>query len=102
MAWPPAGEIAFAMVRAMLRLPILAVVLAAPVLARGAEPVARVTTDGPDYCRELAQRLAPMPGARTEPARSLAEDGLRLCENGHPRSGVARLRRAIRAARVGN
>ncbi|CAH0225978.1 hypothetical protein ROS9278_02530 [Roseomonas sp. CECT 9278] len=88
------------MVCDMLRLPILALVVAAPVFATGAEPVARVTTDSPDYCRELAQRLAPMPGARTEPARSLAEDGLRLCENGNPRSGVARLRRAIRAARL--
>lgn len=86
----------------MGRLPILALVLAAPALATGAEPVARVTTDSPDYCRELALRLAPMPGARSEPARSLAEDGLRLCESGHPRSGVARLRRAIRAARLGD
>jgi hypothetical protein len=100
MAWPPVGEIASAMLRRMGRLPILALVLATPVFATGGEPVARVTTDSPDYCRELAQRLAPMPGARNEPARSLAEDGLRLCENGHPRSGVARLRRAIRAARL--
>ncbi len=46
------------------------------------------------------ERLAPLPGARKEPARSLAEDGLRLCETGHPRTGVARLRRAIRAARL--
>jgi len=89
------------MLRVMGRLPILALVLAAPALATGAEPVARVTTDSPDYCRELALRLAPMPGASSEPARTLAEDGMRLCENGHPRSGVARLRRAIRAARLG-
>jgi hypothetical protein len=84
----------------MVRLPLIALVLALPVVATGAEPVARVTTDSPDYCRELAQRLAPLPGADKEPARSLAEDGMRLCENGHPRSGVARLRRAIRAARL--
>lgn len=102
MGRPPGSEIGFAILRGMGRLPILALVLAAPALATGAEPVARVTTDSPDYCRELAQRLAPMPGARSEPARSLAEDGLRLCENGHPRSGVARLRRAIRAARLGS
>jgi len=102
MGRPPGSEIGFAILPGMGRLPILALVLAAPALATGAEPVARVTTDSPDYCRELAQRLAPMPGARSEPARSLAEDGLRLCENGHPRSGVARLRRAIRAARLGS
>lgn len=87
---------------AMLRLPILVLVVAAPAFATGAEPMARITTDSPDYCRELAQRLAPMPGARNEPARSLAQDGLRLCETGHPRSGVAKLRRAIRAARLGH
>ncbi|BDG70412.1 hypothetical protein [Roseomonas fluvialis] len=84
----------------MVRLPFLVFVLAAPVPVTGAEPVARVTTDSPDYCRELVQRLAPLPGADKEPARSLAEDGMRLCESGHPRSGVARLRRAIRAARL--
>ena len=88
------------MVRAMRSLPILALVLAVPALATGEEPPARITTDSRDYCRELALRLAPMPGAATEPARSLAEDGMRLCENGHPRSGVARLRRAIRAAQA--
>ncbi len=90
------------MVAAMVRLPILVLVVAAPTFAAGAEPMARITTDSPDYCRELAQRLAPMPGARSEPARSLAQDGIRLCETGHPRSGVARLRRAIRAARLGH
>jgi hypothetical protein len=84
----------------MVRLPLLGLVLTLPVTSIGSEPVARVTTDSPDYCRELAQRLAPMPGAVKEPARSLAEDGLRLCEAGYPRSGVARLRRAIRAARM--
>ena len=84
----------------MLRLPVFAFVLAAPVLVTGAEPVARVTTDSPDYCRELVLRLAPLPGAAKEPARSLAEDGMRLCSSGHPRSGVALLRRAIRAARL--
>ncbi|WP_198371926.1 hypothetical protein [Roseomonas rosulenta] len=86
------------MVRRMGRLQILALVLIAPAFAMGTEPVAQITTDSRDYCRELALRLASMPGATSEPARSLAEDGLRLCENGHPRSGVARLRRAIRAA----
>jgi hypothetical protein len=88
------------MVSTMGRLPFLALVFAAPALATGAEPMARITTDSPDYCRELALRLAPLPGAHKEPARSLAEDGLRLCDAGHPRTGVARLRRAIRAARL--
>ncbi|HEY4250743.1 MAG TPA: hypothetical protein VGM87_06070 [Roseomonas sp.] len=58
----------------------------------------RVTTDSVEYCGTLAQRVAALPGGGTEPARSLAEDGLRLCDTGHVRTGVAKLRRALRAA----
>lgn len=50
------------------------------------------------YCRELAARLASMPGAEKEPAHSLAEEGVRLCRDGYVRTGVAKLRRALRAA----
>jgi hypothetical protein len=60
----------------------------------------RVTTDSREYCAELADRLVELPGARTDAVRRLAEDGMRLCENGHPRTGVAKLRRAIRAAQL--
>ena len=68
--------------------------------ASGAEPSARVTTDSLAYCAELAERLAAMPGARGEPARALAAEGLGLCEKGHTRAGIAKLRRAFRAARA--
>jgi hypothetical protein len=77
-------------------------VIAAPVAATGIEPAARVTSDSLEYCAELAARLAAMPGATQEPAASLATDGLRLCQDGYPRAGVAKLRRAIRAARDGH
>ncbi|HYF07564.1 MAG TPA: hypothetical protein VD970_08080 [Acetobacteraceae bacterium] len=64
-----------------------------------AEPAAvRVTTDTYEYCGILAQRLAMTPHGSEEPARSLAADGVRLCDNGHVRTGVAKLRRALRAA----
>lgn len=72
--------------------------LAMPALAGGVEPVARVTTDSREYCAELAQRFGTMPGARAEPASNLATEGLGLCEKGHTRAGIAKLRRAIRAA----
>jgi hypothetical protein len=88
------------MLSAMSRAALILLACVAPALATGAEPVARVTTDSRDYCHELAQRLAPLPGAHQEPARSLAEDGMRLCGSGHVRAGVARLRRAIRAAQL--
>lgn len=76
----------------------LSVALVAPLLVANGEPVPRITTDSREYCSELADRLARLPGAGGEPARSLGEDGIRLCEQGQPRAGVAKLRRAIRAA----
>lgn len=75
--------------------------LATPAIAAGVEPVARVTSDSREYCAELAQRLATMPGARGEPVQRLATEGLGLCDSGHARAGIAKLRRAIRAARTG-
>ncbi|MBW6400567.1 hypothetical protein KPL78_22095 [Roseomonas sp. HJA6] len=60
----------------------------------------QVTSDSREYCVELADRLGAMPGARQESVRRLVEDGMRLCDNGHPRTGVAKLRRAIRAAQA--
>lgn len=68
----------------------------------GAEPSAvRVTTDSQEYCTGLAQRFATLPRAEEEPARTLAADGQRLCSSGHVRTGVAKLRRALRAAMTG-
>lgn len=69
----------------------------APDVAAESSPV-RVTTDTYEYCSVLAQRLAALPQSREEPARSLGEDGQRLCSSGHVRTGVAKLRRALRAA----
>ncbi|HWT08726.1 MAG TPA: hypothetical protein VN329_06145 [Roseomonas sp.] len=78
----------------------VALLVAAPDLVAGGEPMPRVTTDSREYCVELADRLLELPGAREETVRRLAEDGMRLCETGHPRTGVAKLRRAIRAAQM--
>lgn len=66
-----------------------------------AELPVRVTTDSSAYCVELAMRLAAQPGSGNEPARSLGEEGARLCETGHVRTGIAKLRRALRAAQGG-
>jgi hypothetical protein len=85
---------------AMLRdAPFLLMLLAA--LPAGAvasmdEPV-RVTTESWAYCAELQSRLGTHPGALPEPARSLADEGQRLCKDGHVRTGIAKLRRALRA-----
>ncbi len=62
------------------------------------DPVPRILDATPEYCRSLAGRLAVLPAGRTEPSRSLGEQGVKLCGEGHLRIGVAKLRRALRAA----
>lgn len=63
-----------------------------------AEPMPRVLDATPEYCRSLAGRLAALPAGREEPSRSLGEEGVKLCGHGHVRTGVTKLRRALRAA----
>ncbi len=74
--------------------------LLALAISASAEPGPRVTTDTAEYCGSLAARLAEMPAATQEPSRSLAAEGMRLCGNGHLRVGIAKLRRAVRAAQA--
>ena len=54
--------------------------------------------DTPEFCRSLAVRLADVPAAQSEPSRTLGEQGMKLCDEGHFRIGIAKLRRALRAA----
>jgi hypothetical protein len=87
---------------------LLAGLLILPLLGMGAlgavaatEHPVRVTTDSSAYCQQLSARLADAPRSAEEPARSLAEEGQRLCQTGHVRTGIAKLRRALRAAQPG-
>jgi hypothetical protein len=100
MPRPPGGQPRPLMVAAMRAVLPLVLFFAAPDFVAGGEPMPRVTTDSREYCTELADRLVALPGAREDTVRRLVEDGLRLCETGHPRAGVAKLRRAIRAAQA--
>jgi hypothetical protein len=70
-------------------------------MAAATDHPVRVTTDSSAYCTELALRLANQPHGGAEPAKSLAVEGQRLCETGHVRSGIAKLRRALRATQTG-
>jgi hypothetical protein len=63
------------------------------------EPLPRVTTDSREYCAELAARVALQPRANDATVRRLAEEGTRLCDTGHSRAGIAKLRRAMQVAR---
>ncbi len=83
--------------RGRILLPLVLVVMT-PALA--AEQPVNVTTDTVEYCSILATRLSALPEGQAEPARSLGADGWRLCETGHVRAGVARLRRALRLAQA--
>ncbi|WP_380067542.1 hypothetical protein [Dankookia sp. GCM10030260] len=75
-------------------------ILLALLVTAAAEPSPRVTTDTPEYCRSLVTRLAGLPAAQQEPSRSLGAEGERLCGSGHVRTGIAKLRRAVRAAQA--
>lgn len=59
-----------------------------------------MTTDSAEYCEALAARLAASPQTVAEAPRDLGEEGRRLCANGHVRTGIAKLRRALRATRA--
>lgn len=61
-----------------------------------------VTTDTPEYCGSLFSQIARMPRRDNVPdsdenveVNSLAMQGRRLCELGHIRAGLVRLRRAL-------
>jgi hypothetical protein len=78
--------------------PLLAVLLLTTAAGPASEPVPRFIDDSPEYCQSLAVRLATIPAAQSEPSRSLGEQGIKLCDEGHFRIGIAKLRRALRAA----
>ncbi len=87
------------MARRLLLLPLL---LLGPELGVAEQPIRRleqplrVTTDDDAYCQVLLERIstAPVPGG--SPAAQLVEEGRQLCRAGHPRTGIAKLRRALR------
>lgn len=85
--------------RSLHALAMLTLVLASPARA---EPTPRVISDTQEYCGSLVARLEATPAARREPSRSLAQQGVALCGNGHVRTGIAKLRRALRAAQPGH
>jgi hypothetical protein len=60
-------------------------------------PEVRVTTDTPEYCNTLAERVARDELARPNAPRQveeLAEEGHHMCATGLIRGGLLRLRRA--------
>ncbi len=64
-----------------------------PIVARGEDPMT-VTSDTPGYCLGLAERME-QAGSMPPQMRVLWEQGRALCERGHVRGGLMRLRRAM-------
>jgi len=60
---------------------------------------AEVTTDTPEYCQKLVDRLSQAIQIATEPppveVSSLSTEGERMCSAGLTRGGILRLRRAL-------
>ncbi len=54
-----------------------------------------VTTDSSAYCLELSRRIAEREPDPATLAGRLAKDGRGLCQDGHTRSGITLLRRAL-------
>ena len=61
--------------------------------APGDDPMT-VTSDTPEYCLTLAETMR-LKGDMSEHAHMLWQRGRAMCEQGHIRGGLARLRRAM-------
>jgi hypothetical protein len=79
---------------------MLQLMLLLPGHAWADEGPSRTTTDNAEYCEALAARLAALPAPISDAPRELGEEGKRLCASGHVRTGIAKLRRALRATRA--
>jgi hypothetical protein len=80
----------------------LGLVLSCGVLVSGAggdSVPAVVTTDSPEYCQQLFDRIREAIHATTAPpptgVASLSREGQRMCNDGLTRGGILRLRRAL-------
>lgn len=58
-----------------------------------------VTTDTPQYCQELAERVHSLvqvtPGEPSREVVDLSSEGQKMCAHGQTRGGIMRLRQAI-------
>ena len=81
-------------------LPVFACLLAiATVQASAEDAPPEITSDSPAYCLQLHQRVETLRlnagGVPPLEVSQLAAEGLSMCDNGHAKGGVMRLRRAM-------
>lgn len=76
-----------------------AAALGSPIDVAGQSPAQRVTSDTPEYCLELLDRVSELVRlADTPPPQDvtrLSSEGQRMCDQGQTRGGILRLRRAL-------
>lgn len=85
---------------AFVGLSVLTVAMPLAMTAMAESPAPpRVTSYSQDYCNSLTRRLDAMMFTAHVPPSSkvivLSEEGRRMCDAGHTRGGIARLRRAL-------
>ena len=72
--------------------------------AQSQDPI--VTSDSPEYCGVLMDRISGLTRAAAMPppteAAELSEEGERMCVHGQTRGGILRLRRALAIMRHGD
>jgi hypothetical protein len=64
-----------------------------------AQPPQQVTSDTPEYCLHLLDRVSEMvrgaPGPPPQEVTFLSSEGQRMCDQGQTRGGILRLRQAL-------
>jgi hypothetical protein len=91
---------------ALLALPLsLGIGIAAGPRSVSGEPApAQVTTDTPQYCLQLLDRVSELVRTHAHPPQevtNLSTEGQRMCDQGQTRGGIMRLRRALVLLRNG-
>lgn len=85
---------------AILTLPLAISVTPAiiPLPAAGQSQPAQITTDTPEYCLHLLDRVSELVRVKAHPPQEVTElssEGERMCNQGKTLGGIMRLRRAL-------
>ena len=80
---------------------VFALLLLLPPAALAQQAAPRLISDSPEYCAELAGRFAALGAETPVHLRVLSDEGRQLCAEGQTRSGIAKLRRALKEAQRG-
>jgi hypothetical protein len=82
----------------------IGIAVVAPAYAQMRDPI--VTSDTPEYCGVLMNRITGITRATAAPppteVAALSEEGERMCVHGQTRGGILRLRRALEIMRHGD